>query len=210
MKKTMIAVWAAAASLTLAAGIVEDTKSQPVLAGSAQIAPFGDVTKKVTALGAFTLARGDDVYKVWTGNALTEPENTSMPLAFPGLTTGDIDLVRVIATPGSIPGGGRYEYLSGPDVNKFYTFNHVSATAVYSLRVQLQDKADGIYATRRIIEAAWAQGRQTAFPVCTARRIRQWNFRDARTERETSHCSRSGSQTAVPSRHSMPARFQVK
>ena len=105
--------------------------------------------QKVTALGAFTLARGDDVYKVWTGNALTEPENTSMPLAFPGLTTGDIDLVRVIATPGSIPGGGRYEYLSGPDVNKFYTFNHVSATAVYSLRVQLQDKADGIYARCR-------------------------------------------------------------
>ena len=91
--------------------------------------------QKVTALGAFTLARGDDVYKVWTGNALTEPEGASMPLAFPGLTTGDIDLVRVIATPGSIPGGGRYEYLSGPDVNKFYTLNHVNATAVYSLRV---------------------------------------------------------------------------
>ena len=105
--------------------------------------------QKVTALGAFTLARGDDVYKVWTGNALTEPEDASMPLAFPGLTTGDIDLVRVIATPGSIPGGGRYEYLSGPDVNKFYTFNHVSATAVYSLRVQLQDKTGGIYARCR-------------------------------------------------------------
>ena len=51
MKKTMIAVWAAATSLVLAAGIVEETKSQPVLAGSAQIAPFGDVTKKVTTLG---------------------------------------------------------------------------------------------------------------------------------------------------------------
>ena len=41
MKKTMIAVWAAATSLVLAAGIVEETKSQPVLAGSPQIAPFG-------------------------------------------------------------------------------------------------------------------------------------------------------------------------
>ena len=51
MKKTMIAVLAAAASLMLAAGIVEDTKSQQVLAGTAQIAPFGDVAKKVTALG---------------------------------------------------------------------------------------------------------------------------------------------------------------
>ena len=105
--------------------------------------------QKVTALGAFTLTRGDGVYKVWTGNALTEPEGAPMPLVFPDLTTDDIDLVRVIATPGSIPGGGRYEYLSGPDVNKFYTFNHVSATAVYSLRVQLQDKADGIYARCR-------------------------------------------------------------
>ena len=51
MKKTMMAVWAAAASLVLAAGIVEDTKSKPVLVASAQIAPFGDVAKKVTALG---------------------------------------------------------------------------------------------------------------------------------------------------------------
>ena len=33
------------------AGIVEDTKSKPVLVASAQIAPFGDGTKKVTALG---------------------------------------------------------------------------------------------------------------------------------------------------------------
>ena len=51
MKKTMITVWAAAASLALAAGIVEDTKSRPVLAGTAQIAPFGEVTQKVTTLG---------------------------------------------------------------------------------------------------------------------------------------------------------------
>lgn len=104
---------------------------------------------RVTALGALTLARGDDVYKVWKGSALTEPEGTSMPLVFPDLTTADIDLVRVIATPGGIAGGGRYEFVSGPDVNKFYTLNHVNATAVYSLRVQLQDKADGIHARCR-------------------------------------------------------------
>ena len=39
MKKTMMTVWVAAASLTLAAGIVEDTNSKPVLAGTAQMAP---------------------------------------------------------------------------------------------------------------------------------------------------------------------------
>ena len=51
MKKTITTFLTVAASLALAAGIVEDTKSQPVLAGTAQIAPFGDVAKKVTALG---------------------------------------------------------------------------------------------------------------------------------------------------------------
>ena len=51
MKKTMTTVWIAAAALTLAAGIVEETKSSPVLAGTAQIAPLGEVTQKVTALG---------------------------------------------------------------------------------------------------------------------------------------------------------------
>lgn len=51
MKKTMTTVWIAAAALTLAAGIVEETKSRPVLAGTAQIAPLGDVTQKVTSLG---------------------------------------------------------------------------------------------------------------------------------------------------------------
>ena len=51
MKKTIVTLLTAAASLTLVAGIVEDTKSKPVLVASAQIAPFGDVTKKVTTLG---------------------------------------------------------------------------------------------------------------------------------------------------------------
>ena len=51
MKKTIVTFLTAAASLALVAGIVEDTKSKPVLVASAQIAPFGDVTKKVTALG---------------------------------------------------------------------------------------------------------------------------------------------------------------
>ena len=51
MKKTMMTAWIAAASLTLTAGIVDETKSQPVLAGTAQIAPFGEVTQKVTSLG---------------------------------------------------------------------------------------------------------------------------------------------------------------
>ena len=51
MKKTMMTVWAVAASLALAAGIVEETKSRPVLAGTAQIAPLGEVTQKVASLG---------------------------------------------------------------------------------------------------------------------------------------------------------------
>lgn len=51
MKKTMMTAWIAAAALTLTAGIVEETKSSPVLAGTAQIAPLGEVTQKVTALG---------------------------------------------------------------------------------------------------------------------------------------------------------------
>ncbi|MBQ3290336.1 MAG: hypothetical protein IJH50_13125 [Kiritimatiellae bacterium] len=106
------------------------------------------VVQKATALGALTIARGDDVYKVWTGNALTEPEGASMPLVFPGLLMNDIDLVRIVATSG-VPGSGRYDYLSGPDVNKFYTFNRVTASAVYSLRVQLQEKEGGLYARCR-------------------------------------------------------------
>ena len=51
MKKTMMTVWAVAASLALAAGIVEETKSRPVLAGTAQLAPIGEVTQKVASLG---------------------------------------------------------------------------------------------------------------------------------------------------------------
>ena len=51
MKKTMMTAWIAAAALTLTAGIVEDTKSRPVLAGTARIAPLGEVTQKVTSLG---------------------------------------------------------------------------------------------------------------------------------------------------------------
>ena len=51
MKKTMMTVWVAAAALALTAGIVEETKSQPVLAGTAQLAPFGEVTQKVASLG---------------------------------------------------------------------------------------------------------------------------------------------------------------
>jgi len=51
MKKRMITVCAVAASLALAAGIVEETNSKPVLAGTAQMAPFGEVTQKIASLG---------------------------------------------------------------------------------------------------------------------------------------------------------------
>ena len=152
---------------------------------------------KVTALGVLTLARGDDVYKVWKGSALTEPEGASMPLVFPGLTTADIDLVRVIATPGSIAGGGRYEFVSGPDVNKFYTLNHVGATAVYSLRVQLQDKADGIHARCRTgvrsprfglypgEEDAWATTGLWEYFIKPARKTMPWGLYGYETDPAT-------------------------
>ena len=51
MKKLMTTIAVAVASLALVAGIVEETKSKPVLAGTAQMAPLGDVTRKVTELG---------------------------------------------------------------------------------------------------------------------------------------------------------------
>jgi len=51
MKKMMTTIAVAVASLALVAGIVEETKSKPVLAGTAQMAPLGDVTRKVTELG---------------------------------------------------------------------------------------------------------------------------------------------------------------
>lgn len=52
MKKMIITTCAAVASLALAAGIVEETKSRPVLAGVAQVASLGEVTRKVASLGA--------------------------------------------------------------------------------------------------------------------------------------------------------------
>ena len=51
MKKMMTTITVAVASMALVAGIVEETKSKPVLAGTAQMAPLGDVTRKVTELG---------------------------------------------------------------------------------------------------------------------------------------------------------------
>ena len=51
MKKITMTMAVAVASLALAAGIVEETKSKPVLAGTAQMAPLGEVTQKVASLG---------------------------------------------------------------------------------------------------------------------------------------------------------------
>ncbi len=50
MKQLNIAM-AVLASIAASAGIVEETKSQPVLVATAEIAPFGDVTRKVATLG---------------------------------------------------------------------------------------------------------------------------------------------------------------
>ncbi|MBQ6340049.1 MAG: hypothetical protein IJI36_12990 [Kiritimatiellae bacterium] len=105
----------------------------------------------VAAAGAVTLARGDDAYVVWTGAALTEPipsDNTQWPLAFPGFKTDDLDFLRIVSTAGT-PAAGRYDRVEGPEGNKFWTFNRVTASHVYSLRVDLQDRDEGIYARCR-------------------------------------------------------------
>lgn len=105
----------------------------------------------VAAAGAVTLARGDGAYEVWTGSALTEPipsDNTQWPLAFPGLSTDDLDVLRIISTAGT-QAAGRYDRVEGPEGNKFWTFNRVTASHVYSLRVDLQDRDEGIYARCR-------------------------------------------------------------
>ena len=105
----------------------------------------------VAAAGAVTLARGDDAYVVWTGAALTEPipsDNTQWPLAFPGFKTDDLDFLRIVSTAGT-PAAGRYDRVEGPEGNKFWTFNRVTAAHVYSLRVDLQDRDEGIYARCR-------------------------------------------------------------
>ena len=105
----------------------------------------------VAAAGAVTLARGDDAYVVWTGAALTEPipsDNTQWPLAFPGFKTDDLDFLRIVSTAGT-PAAGRYDRVEGPAGNKFWTFNRVTASHVYSLRVDLQDRDEGIYARCR-------------------------------------------------------------
>ena len=49
--KKIISALAMLAAAAAAAGIVEETKSKPVLAATAEVAPFGDVTRKVTTFG---------------------------------------------------------------------------------------------------------------------------------------------------------------
>ena len=49
--RKIISMFAAIVATAATAGIVESTKSQPVLALTAELAPFGDVTRKITSFG---------------------------------------------------------------------------------------------------------------------------------------------------------------
>ena len=51
MMKKVNLILAIVASVATSAGIVEETKSKPVLAAVAEVAPFGDLTRKIASLG---------------------------------------------------------------------------------------------------------------------------------------------------------------
>ena len=122
--------------------------------------------QKVTTLGATTLARGDDAYKVWTGTAMTT-DNPSTP-AFPDIVTNDTfsaadvnntwECIHVVAgSPSSSSNsrnhmnvGGRFDSIGGKiSSGDFVTLNRVADSFVYSIRVQLTPRANGLYARCR-------------------------------------------------------------
>ena len=117
--------------------------------------------QKVTTLGATTLARGDDAYKVWTGTAMTT-SNTVSSLAFPDIctnttvTAADVantwECIHVVGgAPASDSGAGklsagRYDRIAGQiGSGSFVTLNRTTAAFTYSIRVQLSPQADGLY-----------------------------------------------------------------
>jgi len=120
--------------------------------------------QKVTTLGATTLARGDDVYRVWTGAVLTTG-HPSTP-AFPDIVTNDQvsatdvantwECIHVVGgTPASdstagITSAGRFTRVTGGIGNgSFVTLNRSTTAFDYSIRVQLSPRADGMYARCR-------------------------------------------------------------
>ena len=120
--------------------------------------------EQVTAKGALTLVRGDDVYREWTGTALTT-DFPSTP-AFPDIVTNDQvsaadvantwECLHVVGgTPASdstagIASAGRYTRITGNiGGGSFVTLNRTTAAFTYSIRIQLSPKADGMYARCR-------------------------------------------------------------
>ena len=97
--------------------------------------------EKVTTLGATTLARGDGAYLVWKGTALAE--GAPGTLAFPGLKLSEIEFVSLVSSS-NCP----YAFVSELD-SGFYLFNRVTSAYVYSARVQLTERTEGLYARCR-------------------------------------------------------------
>ena len=120
--------------------------------------------EKVTAKGALTLVRGDDVYREWTGTRMTT-DHPSTP-AFPDIVTNESvsatdvantwECIHVVGgTPASdstagITSAGRYTRIAGSIGNgSFVTLNRTTSAFTYSIRVQLSPRADGMYARCR-------------------------------------------------------------
>ena len=113
--------------------------------------------QKVTTLGATTLARGDDAYKVWTGTALSETDNPGT-LVFENDTIANYDCIHVVAgIPSSksnsrshLNVGGRFDAVGGSmGGSNFVVLNRVADSFVYSIRVQIWDKDGNIRARCR-------------------------------------------------------------
>lgn len=116
--------------------------------------------QKVTTLGAATLARGDDVYRVWTGTAMTtsDPSTPAFPDIYTNTTVTAADVANtwecihvVGGAPASDSGAGklsagRYDRIAGSiGSGSFVTLNRTTAAFTYSIRVQLSPKANGTY-----------------------------------------------------------------
>ena len=123
--------------------------------------------EKVTTKGALTLVRGDDAYKVWTSSTALAESDPGV-CAFPDIVTNatvsaaDInntwECIHVVAgIPSSSSNsrnhlnvGGRFDSIGGKiGSGEFVSLNRVADSFVYSIRVQLSPRANGLYARCR-------------------------------------------------------------
>ncbi|MBQ3288331.1 MAG: hypothetical protein IJH50_02840 [Kiritimatiellae bacterium] len=148
-------------TITLTGGAATFAAGATITLASSGTVAFAE---KVTTKGALTLARGDDVYRVWTGAALTT-DHPNTP-AFPDIVTNDQisatdvantwECIHVVASAPSTSGYnhlgavGRYDTIGGRIGNdSFVTLNRNTSAFAYSIRVQLTPRADGTYARCR-------------------------------------------------------------